>query len=83
MRNKHQKEGSALFIFSTITTLRAWPFGPQKSDKSSWSIALDIQNLINRRNVDAINRTYDPDLNQWIFRQQSGLTPLIMFQIDF
>ncbi|MEZ4921461.1 MAG: hypothetical protein R2792_20365 [Saprospiraceae bacterium] len=51
--------------------------------KSAWSISLDIQNVINRRNIDAINRTYDPDLNAWSYREQSGLTPLIMFQIDF
>ena len=51
--------------------------------KSAWSLSLDIQNVINRRNTDAINRTFDPDLNAWNFRQQAGLTPLIMFQVDW
>lgn len=51
--------------------------------RSAWWIALDIQNLTNRRNIDALNRVYDPDLNTWIYRVQSGLTPILSFQIDF
>lgn len=50
---------------------------------SAWWIALDIQNVTNRRNIDALNRVYDPDLNTWIYREQSGLTPILSFQIDF
>lgn len=49
---------------------------------TAWTLALDIQNFINRRNIDGLNRVYDPDLNSWVFRLQSGLTPLISFQID-
>jgi hypothetical protein len=51
--------------------------------KSAWWIALDVQNVTNRRNIDALNRVYDPDLNTWIYREQSGLTPILSFQIDF
>ena len=54
----------------------------KNGQKTSWTLALDIQNVINRRNVDGLNRTYDSDLNTWVFRQQSGLTPLISFQLD-
>ena len=51
--------------------------------KTAWWIALDIQNFLNRRNIDALNRTFDPDLNAWVYREQSGLTPVLSFQIDF
>ncbi|MBK7426434.1 MAG: TonB-dependent receptor [Saprospiraceae bacterium] len=51
--------------------------------KTAWWIALDVQNVTNRRNIDALNRVYDPDLNTWIYREQSGLTPILSFQIDF
>jgi hypothetical protein len=45
-------------------------------------LALDIQNIIGRKNIDPLSREYDPDLNQWIYREQSGLTPVLSFQID-
>ena len=51
--------------------------------KYSWQLSLDVQNAIARRNIDAINRTFDPDLGQWIFRKQSALVPLLSYQIDF
>lgn len=51
--------------------------------KSAYTLALDIQNVINRRNIDALKRGYDPDKNEWIYRSQSSLTPLLSFQIDF
>ena len=51
--------------------------------KSAWTLALDVQNIINRKNEDALDRTYDPDTDQWISRNQSGLTPILSFQIDF
>ncbi len=50
---------------------------------SAWNIALDIQNFIARKNIDGLNRTYDPELHQWVYRNQSSLVPLISFQIDF
>jgi hypothetical protein len=50
--------------------------------RAAWTLALDIQNVANRRNVDALSREYDPDTNQWAYRQQSGLTPILSFQID-
>ncbi|MFK7774739.1 MAG: carboxypeptidase-like regulatory domain-containing protein [Saprospiraceae bacterium] len=52
-------------------------------EKYAWSLSLDIQNAIARRNIDAINRTFDPDLGQWVFREQSTLTPVLSYQIDF
>lgn len=51
--------------------------------KSAYTLALDIQNVMNRKNVDALSRKYDPDKNDWVYRSQSGLTPLLSFQIDF
>jgi len=54
----------------------------KNNTRSAWSLALDIQNVANRRNVDPLTRNYDPDLNQWVFRQQAGLTPVLSFQID-
>ncbi|MFK8008256.1 MAG: carboxypeptidase-like regulatory domain-containing protein [Saprospiraceae bacterium] len=52
-------------------------------EKYAWSLSLDIQNAIARRNIDAINRTFDPDLGEWVFRKQSTLTPVLSYQIDF
>jgi len=52
-------------------------------EKYSWSLSLDIQNSIARKNIDAINRTFDPDLGERVFREQSTLTPLLSYQIDF
>lgn len=50
---------------------------------SAWSIALDVQNFIARDNVDTIQRKFDPDLGQWIYREQSGIVPVLSFQLDF
>jgi hypothetical protein len=50
--------------------------------KTSWILALDIQNIIARRNIDGLNRLFDPELNVWVDRLQSGLTPILSFQID-
>jgi CarboxypepD_reg-like domain len=50
---------------------------------AAWQLALDVQNVANRRNLDALTREYDPDTNNWVYRQQSGLTPILSFQIDF
>ncbi len=54
----------------------------KNNPKSAWSLALDIQNIISRKNIDPLSRDYDPDLNQWVYREQSGLTPVLSFQID-
>jgi CarboxypepD_reg-like domain len=51
--------------------------------RAAWWVALDIQNVANRRNIDALSRNYDPDVNGWVYREQSGLTPILSFQIDF
>ena len=55
----------------------------KNKEKYAWSLSLDIQNAIARRNIDAINRTFDPDLGGWVFRKQSTLTPVLSYQIDF
>lgn len=55
----------------------------KNNPRAAWWLALDVQNVMGRRNVDPLNRTYDPDLNQWVFREQSGLTPVLSFQIDW
>ncbi|MFK7808094.1 MAG: carboxypeptidase-like regulatory domain-containing protein [Saprospiraceae bacterium] len=51
--------------------------------KVAWMLALDVQNVINRVNEDGLDRTYDPVTNTWEERNQSGLTPILSFQIDF
>lgn len=55
----------------------------KNNPNSAWSLALDVQNFINHKNIDPLNRNYDPDLNAWVYREQSGLTPILSFQIDF
>ena len=55
----------------------------KNNPSNAWSLSLDVQNILNRRNIDALKRTYDPDLNEWVYREQSGLTPILSFQIDF
>jgi hypothetical protein len=55
----------------------------QSARKSAWQLALDIQNVANRQNTDALSRDYDPDTKGWVYRKQSGLTPILSFQIDF
>ncbi len=54
----------------------------KNNPKTAWTLALDIQNILGRKNIDPLSREYDPDLNQWIYREQSGLTPVLSFQID-
>ncbi len=46
-------------------------------------LALDIQNVINRRNMDSLNYVFDRELDSWTNRRQSPLTPILSFQIDF
>ena len=55
----------------------------EDKERYSWSLSLDIQNAIARKNIAAINRTFDPDLGEWVFREQSTLTPLLSYQIYF
>ncbi len=54
----------------------------KNNPKTAWTLALDIQNVLGRKNIDPLSRDYDPDLNKWIYREQSGLTPVLSFQID-
>ena len=49
----------------------------------SWQLALDVQNLFAQENVDGLSRRYDPTTNQWTFKQQSGIVPILSYQIDF
>ena len=51
--------------------------------KTSWILALDIQNLLGIKNTDALHRRYDPSTNQWVYKETSGLIPVISYQIDF
>ena len=51
--------------------------------KYAWSLALDVQNFIGKQNIDGLNREYDPDLREWVYRKQSGLVPVLSYQIDF
>lgn len=51
--------------------------------KTAWTLSLDVQNIISRRNEDALDRIYDQDTGVWIDRVQSGLTPVLSYQLDF
>ena len=51
--------------------------------KTAWNISLDVQNVMARRNIDGLNRVFDPELREWVYRQQSSLVPILSFQIDF
>ena len=50
-------------------------------EKSAYILSLDVQNVTNRRNVR--DQIYDPGFNRLQNRFQSGLIPVISFQIDF
>lgn len=51
--------------------------------KRTWQLALDVQNIFGIRNTDGLSRRYDPSTNQWIFKQQSGIVPVLSYQVDF
>ncbi len=55
----------------------------KNKQKYAWSLALDVQNFIGKENIDGLNREYDPDLKEWVYRKQSGLVPVLSYQIDF
>jgi hypothetical protein len=52
-------------------------------EKFSYWLALDIQNVINRQNMDGLSYVFDRELDSWRNRYQSALTPILSFQIDF
>jgi hypothetical protein len=54
----------------------------KNNPKTAWTLALDIQNIIGRKNIGPLSRTYDPDPNVWVYREQSGLVPVLSFQLD-
>ena len=49
----------------------------------SWQLALDVQNIFGIRNTDGLSRKYDPSVNQWVYKQQSGIVPVLSYQVDF
>lgn len=51
--------------------------------KVAWQLALDIQNIFNLHNTDGLSRKYDPSVNQWIYKTQSGFVPVLSYQVDF
>lgn len=55
----------------------------RNNPRNTVMLALDVQNILGRRNMDGLARDYNPDFNEWVFRRQSGLTPIISFQISF
>ena len=50
---------------------------------SAWWLALDIQNVINRKNEDYILYEFKSTVHRWAYRYQSTLTPILTFQLDF
>lgn len=55
----------------------------KNNPKNSFTLSLDVQNVINRTNIDGLLREYDPDTNTFVYRVQSSITPIITFQINF
>ncbi|MDB5247325.1 MAG: TonB-dependent receptor plug [Segetibacter sp.] len=51
--------------------------------KVAWQLALDIQNIFGIENTDGLSRKYDPSANQWVYKKQSGLVPVLSYQVDF
>lgn len=49
----------------------------------SWQLALDIQNVFMQENTDGLSRRYDPSINKWVFKTQSGIVPVLSYQVDF
>lgn len=49
----------------------------------SWQLALDIQNIFGIKNTDGLSRKYDPSVNQWVYKTQSGIVPVLSYQVDF
>lgn len=56
-----------------------------RKDKSgrSWQLALDVQNIFGIKNTDGLSRKYDPSVNQWVYKTQSGIVPVLSYQVDF
>jgi hypothetical protein len=50
---------------------------------SAYIIALDVQNVAGLKNADGTRRKYDPTTQQWVDFVQSGIIPILSFQIDF
>ena len=51
--------------------------------RRSWQLALDIQNVFGLTNTDGLSRKYDPSVNKWIYKEQSGIVPVLSYQLDF
>ena len=49
----------------------------------AWQLALDIQNIFGLENEDALFHRYDPTTRQWVFDTQSGIVPVLSYQLDF
>ncbi len=49
--------------------------------KLAMLISLDIQNILNRRNMSGID--FDPNLGEFFFRYQGEILPVVSFQLDF
>lgn len=49
--------------------------------KVAYICSFDAQNITNRQNVR--DQIYDPGTNRLEFRNQSGLIPVVSFQVDF
>lgn len=53
----------------------------QNKKKYSWTISLDVGNVIDRKNV--LRQFYNRDTNEIDFKYQLGLLPVLAFQVDF
>lgn len=53
----------------------------QNKKKLTWSVSLDLANFVDYENQ--LRNYYDRDLNAVGWKYQTGLTPVIAFQIDF
>lgn len=53
----------------------------QNKKKLTWSVSLDLANFVNYQNQ--LRSFYDSDKNEVAWKYQTGLTPVLAFQIDF
>ncbi len=69
-------------VFPYVRTDTRFALRKDKTGRS-WHLALDVQNILGIKNTDGLSRKYDPSVNQWIYKKQSGIVPVLSYQVDF
>jgi hypothetical protein len=50
---------------------------------TAWYLALDVQNFLSIKNDDPLAYDFDPNLGEWVYGFQSGIVPVLSYQLDF